>query len=97
MGLPPCHVNLSNLNQRPELLLAASWGESKKHGEPGSWHLRFRSASVRAHLAGWMWMGHLDPFKLAQGGTAPGGWGLLGEQAFLQDQVSEIFTRADAR
>ena len=34
MGLPPCHVNLSNLNQRPELLLAASWGESKKHGEP---------------------------------------------------------------
>ena len=36
-------------------------------------------------------------FKLAQGGTAPGGWVLLGEQAFLQDQVSEIFTRADAR
>ena len=34
MGLPPCHVNLSNLNQRPELLLAASWGESKKNGEP---------------------------------------------------------------
>ena len=41
--------------------------------EPGSWHLRFRSASVRAHLTGWMWMGHLAPFKLAQGGTAPGG------------------------
>ena len=36
MGLPPCHVNLSNLNQRPELLLAASWGELTKNGElPG--------------------------------------------------------------
>ena len=44
-----------------------------------------------------MWMGHLAPFKLAQGGTAPGGWVSLGEQAFLQDQVSEISTRADVR
>ena len=41
--------------------------------EPGSWHLRFRGASVRAYLTGWMWMGHLAPSKLAQGGTAPGG------------------------
>ena len=34
MGLTPWHVSLSNRSQRPELPLAASWGELTKHGEP---------------------------------------------------------------